>query len=200
MLNRAGAIVLASGVLLLLSACAPKPTTPTINESMTKVMAVHAQTIWDMTSKAFNDKGDGLDASKLSDQDWARLAYAGQQLSDRALVLANAAHVTVKGEGETVMGEDINHQGQPGDAATAKEIQGFIDANPGLFADKARKLAESGTDLVKAAKTKDVAVAYRVSAGLDEVCDGCHEKFWGTDEPPEYPGKPNVPGGWIKAQ
>ncbi len=40
---------------------------------------------------------------------------------------------------------------------------------------------------MKAAKTKDVQTVYRVSSGLDGVCDGCHEKFWGTDENPPYP-------------
>jgi len=45
--------------------------------------------------------------------------------------------------------------------------------------------------LEKAAKTRDIKTVYRVSSGLDEVCDGCHKPFWGTDDPP--PPKKNIP-------
>ena len=74
MLKSPIAVVLTLGVLLA-SGCS-KPA-PTINASMTQVMQPQAQTIWDITSKAFNDKGDGLEASKITDADWAQLAKAG---------------------------------------------------------------------------------------------------------------------------
>ncbi len=57
-------------------------------------------------------------------------------------------------------------------------------ANPALFAKRATILAKAGEDLVKASKTHDVRTFYRVSSGLDDTCDGCHQPFWGTDEPP----------------
>ena len=187
--------------LLLLAACDRKaataptpptaPPTPSINASMTKVMAVEAQTIWDITSRAFNARGDGLEASKISPQDWAALAQAGQRLRDRALLLAKAGPLTVAGSGETVMGADAVGQPSPighaWDAASVAQIQARIDANPPLFAQHAQTLAQAGDSLVKASQTQDVKTLHQVSSGLDEVCDGCHQPFWGTDEPPPFP-------------
>ena len=170
---------------------AATPTTPTINASMTKVMAVHAQTIWDITSGAFNDRGDGLVGSKISEKQWAQLAEAGQQMGDRARLLANTQHVTVAGPGETIMGADAAGAtpqiGHTWDAASATQIQAKIDANPTFFAERARILGKAMDTVVKASKTKDAKTLYKVSSGLDDVCDGCHKQVWGTDEPPPYP-------------
>ena len=177
--------------VLLAAGCSPKPPTPTVNSSMTQVMAPQTQTIWDITSHAFNAKGDGLDAARISPADWAKLGEAGRQLRDRALLLANAPHVTAAGPGETIMGADAAgapaNIGHTWDAASAKQVQAMIDANPKLFAQRARILADAGDTVFKAAKAKDVGPLYRVSSGMDEVCDACHQKFWGTDEPPPYP-------------
>jgi hypothetical protein len=181
--------VLGSG-LLLAAGCAPKETTPTINDSMTHVMQPQAQTIWDITSRAFNDKGDGLDASKLSQSDWDQLKKAGEQLRDRASLLANARHVTVATTAETIMGQDSSHGGTKAtwDAASAQQVQALIDANPSGFAQHARVLAQAGDTVAKASHVKDAQMLYGVSSNLDEVCDGCHQPFWGTDDPPPFPG------------
>ena len=190
MFKRVGAILLASGVLLLAFGCSPKPATPTINTSMTKVMQPDAQAIWDIASAAFNPKGDGLDGSKISDADWDKVAKAAQQLEDRALVLAKAPHVTVAGPGETILGEEASGETNvkaTWKAASAKEVQAAIDADMPLFDQRARILADAGAAALAASKTHDAAALYKMSAGLDEVCDGCHEKFWGTDDPPPFP-------------
>ncbi len=192
MSKQAGAILLAWG-LLALWGCGPKAAapTPTVNESMTQVMAPNAQTIWDITSGAFNDKGDGLAASKISAKDWADLEVAGRQLRDRAQLLAEAHRVTVVGPGEVIMGEHAagapSPIGHEWDAASAKQVQAMIDAKPALFAQRAKVLADAGATTIKAAQAKDAAMLYGVSSNLDEVCDGCHQKFWGTDEPPPFP-------------
>jgi hypothetical protein len=194
MLKIAGAILLAGG-LVLLPGCGPKtaPPTPTVNESMTKVMAPNAQVIWDITSAAFNDKGDGLDPTKISTADWGRLEQAGQLMKDRARLLATAPHVATADAGAAIMG---GYAAPPGstkttwDAASAQQIQALIDADPKQFASHAKTLEQAMDDLVKAARAKDAPTVYRVSAGLDDACDGCHKPFWGTDEPPPFPAKP----------
>jgi hypothetical protein len=197
MVKRFGAAALLAGTLLLVAGCgrkappAPPPApVPTVNASMTEVMAPNAQTIWDISSHAFNEKGDGLDPAKLSAKDWAQLEDAGRQIRDRALLLAQAPHVTAVGPGEHIMGEDASHPGVKGtwDAASPQQVQALIDANPALFAERARNLAKSGDRLVKAAPARDVKTLYEVSSNLDEDCDSCHQPFWGTDEPPPYPG------------
>jgi hypothetical protein len=184
-------MVLASGVLLA-AGCAPKPATPTVNDSMTKVMQPNAQIIWDIASQAFNEKGDGLDGSKLSSADWIKLAQAGRAVRDRAQILADAQHVTAAAPGEKVMGGYASHAGAKGtwDAASPAQIQGLIDADPSGFAKHAGALAASMDTLVTAANTRDAAKVYAVTSDLDEKCDGCHQPFWGTDDPPPFPKKP----------
>jgi len=173
------------------AATSAAPPTPTINESMTKVMSIQAQTIWDTTSRAFNARGDGLEASKVSAKDWTALAEAGRLMKERATELATNPDIVVATPGQTIMGAD--YAGQPAaightwDAASAAQIQTRIAANRALFVQRARNLAKSGADLEKASKTKDVKTLYRVSSGLDEDCDSCHKPFWGTDEPPPFP-------------
>ncbi len=185
----AAALVFAAG-LLALAGCSAKPA-PTINTSMKQVMAPQAQVVWDISSAAFNQKGDGLDASKISPTDWDQVEKAGQALSDRAALLAKAKHWVAAGPGEKIMGEEAAgipaQQGPEWEAADAKKVQAFIDANPALFAQRARVLAEAGDTMVKAARGRDARLLYDVTSNLDEVCDGCHQKFWGTDEPPPFP-------------
>ncbi len=179
--------MLASGVLLA-AGCAPKPT-PTVNDSMTKVMQPQTQVIWDITSRAFNAKGDGLDGSKISPADWIRLAQSSRRVRDRARILADAPHVTVAKASDTVMGAFASHAGtkQTWDAASAAQVQGLIDADPAGFAKHARALADAMDTLHTATRTRDAATVYAVSSGLDETCDGCHQPFWGTDDPPPFP-------------
>ena len=126
-----GAVVLAAGVLTAAGSGSGIAKTlreprPTVNDSMTNVMSVHAQTIWDISSKAFNAKGDGLVAKKIAPGDWKRLGEAGRLLKERALLLAKADHVVVSVRGEHVLGEEAAHGG-PHDAASAKQIQAMID-------------------------------------------------------------------------
>ncbi|MEI9890721.1 MAG: hypothetical protein WDN45_09140 [Caulobacteraceae bacterium] len=154
---------------------------------MTKVMSVHAQTIWDISSHAFNARGDGLLASKVSAKDWSQLADAGRQMRARALLLAqDPKSLIVTGPEEHVLGEDAAHAGKKGtwDAASPRQIKALIEANPALFKKRAMILATAAGDLEKASRARDVRVLYRVSSNLDEYCDGCHQPFWGTDEPP----------------
>lgn len=181
----------AASVMVLAAAVgAQSASLPTINATMTQVFAVNAQTIWDISSKAFNKKGDGLLASKISAKDWKALEQAGRQLQDRSMLLARAPrNLVVVGRDEQVMGQEAAHTGAKGtwDAASPKQIKALIDANPALFTKRAMILADAGAALAKAAKVKDVRTVYRVSSELDEYCDGCHQPFWGTDEPPPVP-------------
>jgi len=204
MLKTIGAAVLAAGVVtaagqgsgIAKAAAAPPKAaaTPTVNNSMTQVMAVQAQTIWDISSKAFNSRGDGLVAKKLTADDWKQLGEAGRLMKERGTVLATAKRVVVAAPNEQILGEDASKGGvkKTWDAANRQQIQALIDAKPKLFTQHAWTLVRTGESLEKAAKTRDIKTVYRVSSGLDEVCDGCHKPFWGTDDPPPPPKK-NIP-------
>ena len=205
MFKRVAVLAMVSVAVLLAAGCA-KQKTPTVNDSMTKVMQPEAQTIWDISSRAFNAKGDGLDPALFKPTDWVKLAKAGRKLRDRAHLLANEPDVRVTTFGETIMGENSSHSGVRGewDAASPTQVKAYIDANPKLFAEKARVLEKAGQDLLTAAHSYDAKGVYAVSSNLDEVCDGCHEKFWGTDEPPPFEAggngtHPHGTGGWNRA-
>jgi hypothetical protein len=210
MLKTTGAVLLTAGVLTaagygsgIAKTAAPAPqkaapkeaATPTVNDSMTKVMAVHAQTIWDISSKAFNDRGDGLVAKKLNANDWKQLGEAGRGMKERGTLLAKAKRVIVATPNEQILGEDASKGGvkKTWDAANRVQIQALIDAKPKLFTEHAWTLVRTGADLEKASKTRDIKTVYRVSANLDEVCDGCHKPFWGTDDPPPPPKNKPIP-------
>ncbi len=77
--------------------------------------------------------------------------------------------------------------GSAWEAVDAKTVQARIDARPDLFRQKARKLVEDADAMNRASQTRDAVLLYRISSGLDETCDSCHEPFWGTDEPPPAP-------------
>jgi len=188
---RVTGVVLAA-VLLALCGCQKKEAAHTINDSMTKIMEPNAETIWDTMSKAYNDKGDALDAAKLSDADWQKMADASAKLRDRAQeMIDNAKDTTVAAANEPILGSQavgkVGPAGKDWDAVSADTIKKRIDAKPDLFAEKAKVLLDAANGMNRASTSKDAVLLHKVASGLDEVCDGCHEPFWGTDEPPPFP-------------
>jgi hypothetical protein len=194
---RASGIILAVAVLTL-GACQKKAeevaaaAPHTINDSMAKVMEPNAEAIWGMMSKAYNDKGDALDASKLSEDDWKKIADSSALMRDRAQeMIDHVKDIKVTADGVPIMGEQavgqVGPAGKDWDAVNAATVQGRVNAKPDLFVEKARVLLDSANKMNRAAASKDVALLYAVGSELDEVCDGCHEPFWGTDQPPAYP-------------
>ncbi|MBO9579938.1 MAG: cytochrome c [Sphingobium sp.] len=184
--------------LLGLTGCqqAEKKAPHTINETMALVMEPNAEAIWGMMSKAYNDKGDALDPAKLSNDDWKKIGDASALMNERAQELIDHARdIEVTAKGTPIMGEQavgqVGPAGKDWDAVNAKTIEGRIRANPDQFVTKARLLLDATARLKQAAASKNVAVLYAVGSEMDEVCDGCHEPFWGTDEPPPFPKSTN---------
>jgi hypothetical protein len=164
-----------------------------INDSMAQVMEPSAQAIWDKMSKAYNDRGDALDSTKLDDADWKDIAEASAKMLARAQEMADAPKQLVAAPNEVILGSQaVGVKGGAGadwDAVSAKTVQERIDKDPALFARKARELVASAKEMHRAALARDVVLLYKHGSNLDEVCDSCHEPFWGTDEPPPYPTK-----------
>jgi hypothetical protein len=198
---RASEAVLAAA-LLILAGCQKRSeetaatAVHTINDTMAQVMEPKAEVIWGMMSNAYNDKGDALDASKLSEDDWKQIGDASALMNARAQELIDHVEdIQVTANGIPIMGEQavgqVGPAGNDWDAVNSSTIQGRIKAKPALFVEKARVLLDATDKLRRAAATKDVAVLYAVGSGMDEVCDGCHAPFWGTDEPPPFPKAAN---------
>lgn len=200
---KGSAAAMTAASLLLLCGCgqqaaqnqsAEKPAIPTINDTMRQVMEPRAETIWGLVSKAYNDIGDGLVASKLSDADWRKIGDSAREMKARAQILVdNADHLTVAAPNEPIMGSQAvgikGNIGKEWDAASAEQIHARIAADPKKFAEKAKVLVDSADAMARAAGTRDAGLLYKESSQLDEVCDGCHQPFWGTDEPPAFPKK-----------
>lgn len=168
--------------------CTHEAEVPTINASMRGVMEPEAEKIWAVTSKAYNDVGDGLVPDKISAADWAAIAESSRKMKAQAEMIATAQHVVVANANEPILGSQAvgtkSNNGPAWDAVGADTVQRRIDARPDLFKQKARDLVDAADAIQRAAQTKDAALLYRISSGLDETCDSCHEPFWGTDEPP----------------
>jgi hypothetical protein len=153
----------------LLAAAADQPV-PTVQASMSQVFAPGAQAIWDVTNRATDDAGRP-DPSKITAADWDKLGQAGQRIQGSALGLARGP-VTVAAPGVKIQDEGA------GTGAGAAQVQGYIDAEPDLFAAHVQKLAETGATVAEAARAHDTAKLFEVADSLDQVCEGCHVQFW----------------------
>jgi hypothetical protein len=77
--------------------------------------------------------------------------------------------------------QKIEDQGTPGNLS-AEQSQNLIDANRNSFASFASGLRVVGEQMLKAIDAKNPEDLMEAGAALDEVCEGCHLKFW-------YPGQ-----------
>jgi len=198
-MSKLSAAAIAVATVLMLAGCGKnqppeKPAIPTINDSMRQVMQPGADIIWGMMDKAYNDVGDGLVSAKLSEDDWSKIGASARAMKERAqLLVDNADHLTVAAANEPIMGANaVGIKGKIGkdwEAKSAEQIHALIAADPKHFAERSKILVDAADAMARSADTRDVALLYKVGSNLDEVCDGCHQPFWGTDEPPAFPKK-----------
>ena len=105
------------------------------------------------------------------------------ELRGRAVILIEAANLLLL-DGRRVAREGvqkIEDQGTPGNLS-AEQSQNLIDANRNSFASFASGLRVVGEQMLKAIDAKNPEDLMEAGAALDEVCEGCHLKFW-------YPGQ-----------
>lgn len=138
---------------------------------MKATVAPQAQILWDVGNRAYDDDGN-VSVKKLTAADWSKLGKAAQAMKAAAQAMADAPAVAV-----APAGTKLQDEGAPG-VATAKQIQGFIDANPRDFAEHAKALADVSDAFLKASQTKDGPTLADASGRLDEVCESCHVKYW----------------------
>jgi cytochrome c556 len=77
--------------------------------------------------------------------------------------------------------QTLEDHGTPGNL-TAEQSQQAIDANRQTFVSFATALRGVGSELLKAVEAKDTDAMMEAGATMDQVCEGCHLKFW-------YPGQ-----------
>ena len=134
-----------------------------------------ADAIWESISTTVTK--DGTHEHKpLSDQDW--VLERG-----RALMLIEGANLLLM-DGRRITREGVKHledHGTPGNL-TAEESQAAVDANRDTFVGFATALRDVGEQILKASDAKNTDAILEAGATMDEVCEGCHLKFW-------YPGQ-----------
>jgi hypothetical protein len=175
MFKRTALALAAAGALL--AGCGPKAPSPTIHQSMTEVIVPQAQTIWDITNAAYNDAGSALDPAKISDADWTKIEQAAGNIRQRALLMSKEKKLVVAAPGVVIEGGD-----DPAEPHAA-QVQAHVDANPKLFRERAKILAEAAEKAETAAHNHQVGPVFDVASNLDGVCDGCHARFWDPESP-----------------
>jgi hypothetical protein len=133
-----------------------------------------ADALWDAVG-TYVDKHGTVVRQPRSDEEWS--AAKGH-----AIVLAEAANLLLmEGRQVSVGGRDVEDAGTPGNL-NAAQAQAAIDANRAAFIGFASALHGVADSLLKATEAKDAGALMNAGAALDEVCEGCHLKFW-------YPGQ-----------
>ena len=177
-------VLAALPAILLLAACSshknqqPAPNAqagPTFHDVMKDEIDKHADEVWDVTNSAVGDKG-GIDASKMTDEMWKKLAQDATAVQEGATQIASMDPIVVIRPGET-----IADAGVPG-GHSAAEVQAGIDKDPQGLRDHAENLAATMSDLAKAAAAHDAAKAGPIIDSLDGVCESCHLDYWYPDQ------------------
>jgi len=157
---------------LLLAVGAAYGAATTVHASMKDVIAPQGQALWDVTNAAMDDAGKP-DASRISEEGWAKVAEAGRRLKEHSELLARARPLIVAEPGERLQDE-----GGPGGGAGAGQVQAYIDRDPEGFAEHAMALAALGGQAVEAAEARDARILSGVADSLDAACESCHQRFW----------------------
>lgn len=134
----------------------------------------NADALWDAVG-TYVDKHGTVVRQPRSDEEWS--AAKGH-----AIVLAEAANLLLMdGRRVSVGGHEVEDAGTPGNL-NAAQAQAAINANRTAFLGFVKALHEVADTMLQAAEAKDANALMNAGAALDEVCEGCHLKFW-------YPGQ-----------
>lgn len=159
-------------------AAAPQAAAPaTVFETMVQTFTPEAGRVWELAGSLYADSGE-LDASQLTDEQWQQFTAAATRLRDVATALAQAPALRVAPPGVKIQNEGTS--GVPG----ATEVQALLDADPEGFRQEARLAAVVASDAIAAAAARDAARADEASNRLNDVCTGCHTRFWYPEELP----------------
>ncbi|HXC22659.1 MAG TPA: hypothetical protein VNV13_14330 [Steroidobacteraceae bacterium] len=153
-----------------------------ISDIMANEVDPAADALWESVGTVVTRSGT-KNNHPTTDKQW-------DELRGHAVVLIEAANLLLM-DGRRVAREGvqkIEDQGTPGNLS-AEQSQKLIDENRSSFASFATALRTVGEQMLKAIDTKNPNDLMEAGAALDEVCEGCHLKFW-------YPGQkiPRFPG------
>jgi hypothetical protein len=145
-----------------------------VQDVMASMIDPAADFLWESVSTTVT-KGKVVEKQPHTNEEWAEVRRQAIILAEGAnLLLMDGRHV-VK-EGATL--EDHGTAGN----LTAEESEQTIGKNRDTFLAFAKALRDVGASLLVAADAKNPQGIIDAGDTLDQVCEGCHLKFW-------YPGQ-----------
>ena len=162
-------IVAALGVVAVSACKQDAAATPVeVRAAMQQQVNPATMAIWDIGNNAMNDAG-GIDPALMDDAKWAKLAESAGQLSAAGRALAAGERFIAASPEAAEVAE--------GEIAMA-DVQKYLDADPQGFSQMGAALADYADKLAAAASARDVKAAGDLVSGMDQVCEGCHTKYW----------------------
>jgi hypothetical protein len=196
MSNSGGFGTIASCALLgfLLAGCAPKDSSETaqsgqaatppaasplkpiagVQDVMALMIDPAADFLWQAVSTTVTE-GKTVEKQPRTDEEWAEVRRHAILLTEGAnLVMMERRHVAKEGAA-------LEDHGTPGNL-TAEESEKAIAENREAYISYATALRDVGARMLAAADSRNPQGIVDAGDTLDQVCEGCHLKFW-------YPGQ-----------
>jgi len=189
--------MIASCVLgILLAGCAPKESSVTaqsgqaatpppapasplkpiagVQDVMATMIDPAADFLWESVSTTVT-RGKTVEKQPRTDEEWAEVRRQAIILTEGAnLIMMDGRHVVKEGA-------KLEDHGTPGNL-TAQESEKAIGENREAFLAFSTALRDVGVQMLAAADNRNPQGLVDAGDTLDQVCEGCHLKFW-------YPGQ-----------
>lgn len=165
------------------AAVAPSPfkLTAGMQDIMAHMIDPAADFLWQSVSSTVTAAGVE-EKQPRTDEEWNEVRRQAIILTESAnLLLMDGRHVAREGK-------HLEDHGTPGNL-TAEQSEQAIAADRGTFVAFGQALHDAGAAMLKAADDRSPQGIVDAGETLDQVCEGCHLKFW-------YPGQkiPAFPG------
>jgi hypothetical protein len=152
----------------------PIKLTAGIQDIMKDMIDPAADFLWESVSTTTTAEGVE-EKQPRTDEEWA-------EVRKQALILAESANLLLlDGRHVAREGKQLEDHGTPGNL-TAAESEQAIAADRATFVGFAQALHDVGVQFLKAADQRSPQAIMDAGETMDQVCEGCHLKFW-------YPGQ-----------
>ena len=160
-------------------AATPPPASPLkpiagVQDVMASMIDPAADFLWESVSTTVT-RGKTVEKQPHTDAEWAEVRRQAIILTEGAnLIMMDGRHVVKEGS-------KLEDHGTPGNL-TAEESEKSIAENREAFVAFSTALRDVGVQMLSAADNRDPQGLVDAGDTLDQVCEGCHLKFW-------YPGQ-----------
>lgn len=148
-----------------------------VQDVMASMIDPAADFLWESVSATVT-RGKTVEKQPRTDEEWAEVRRQAIILTEGAnLIMMDGRHIVKEGA-------HLEDHGTPGNL-TAAESEKAIAENREAFIAFSTALRDVGVQMLAAADSRNPQGLVDAGDTLDQVCEGCHLKFW-------YPGQ-NIP-------